>query len=525
MTKIHHYSKNDISSLDSLSFSSPNSEFSLSTSSKNEREVSPSSDIEQTKEEVCSEQVVNGIDSGNADEDPEYLNHDECSKVNSRNSIFIVENNIKRVTWSQEVLSEPLQVEKELHEIRNDQRKEKFRSIIFNEPIEYSWTDMFTPVGIILIGFVATIPYTLIPYHNLLLYPRYWYQILLPGTLAMAMILGYVWLQAGMYMNMNLLSLPNSYIRISLFGTIFAILYLITTYYVWTRFFAYEYPIPFLGFIGTYSTWLYAIIVIWFFMPKKWRKSRNLRNRMKYFIIILNITLISNIAYNMILEFIKKAPDLYQPIISLLLPAWREISVWVTQKFLGKTSNGDNWGSTIFLKYLYFTNHAIILCVVLGSISTDITSVILMGIDFSYNLWLCFRIVRAKKRNPDLTDKPIELIEDLALCELVEFQAPLGFIFAFIGAYYGPNSELFGNIRNSYWTYAKIKDIEETLIKMVIFFLVDFSSTVVSGIILWVSSHINLWKAFAALQKEFYVSFGYLLAYFLVLVSKMKIFI
>ena len=456
--------------------------------------------------------------------DPEHLNRVNDSKVNSRNSIFIVENNIRRVTWSQEVISEPLQLEKELYEIRNDKRKEKFWLIIINEPIESSWIDVFIPVGIILFGFGATIPFSLVPYHNLLLEPRYWYQILLPGTLAMIMIVGYVWLQAGMYMNIDLLSLPNSYIRICLFGTIFAILYLITTYYVWTRFFVYEYPIPFLGFIGTYSTWLYAIIVIWFFLPKNWRKSRSLRKRMKFFIIILNITLISNIAYNMILEFIKKAPDLYQPIISLILPAWREISVWITQKFLGKTSNGDIWGSTIFLKYLYFTNHAIILCVVLGSISTDITSMILMGIDFSYNLWLCFRIVWTKRRNPDLTDKLIELIEDLALCELVEFQAPLGFIFAFIGAYYGPNSELFGNIRNSYWTYAEIKDIDETLFKLVIFFLVDFSSTVVSGTILWVSSHINLWKAFAALQKEFYVSFGYLLAYFLVLVSKIKIF-
>ena len=84
----------------------------------------------QTEKEVCSERAVNGIDSGNAEIDPEVLNQGKVSKVNSRNSIFIVENNIRRVIWSQEVISEPLQLEKELHEIRNEKRKEKFRSII-----------------------------------------------------------------------------------------------------------------------------------------------------------------------------------------------------------------------------------------------------------------------------------------------------------------------------------------------------------------------------------------------------------
>ena len=72
-----------------------------------------------------------------------------------------------------------------------------------------------------------------------------------------------------------------------------------------------------------------------------------------------------------------------------------------------------------------------------------------------------------------------------------------------IGASYGPNSGLIGNIGNAYWHYEKLEDITETLKNMMYLFLVDFSSTIVSAIILWLSCGINLFRAFHELQREF----------------------
>ena len=57
----------------------------------------------------------------------------------------------------------------------------------------------------------------------------------------------------------------------------------------------------------------------------------------------------------------------------------------------------------------------------------------------------------------------VDLVQDLALCELVEFHAPLAFMLLLAVAFYGPNATLFGNIGNSYWTFSAIENIDETI--------------------------------------------------------------
>ena len=81
---------------------------------------------------------------------------------------------------------------------------------------------------------------------------------------------------------------------------------------------------------------------------------------------------------------------------------------------------------------------------------------------------------------------------------------------------------LFGNIGSSVWQYNEIEDIRETLIKTMIFFLADFSSAVLTALILWLSCGINLWRIFTELQKEFRTSFGVILGYGLIVVSKVE---
>ena len=113
------------------------------------------------------------------------------------------------------------------------------------------------------------------------------------------------------------------------------------------------------------------------------------------------------------------------------------------------------------------------------------------------------KIVWTKKRNPRIFLEKIASLQDLAIGELVEFQAPLSFMLVLICAFYGPNSGLIGNIGNAYWHYEKLEDITETLKNMAFLFLVDFSSTIVSAIILWLSCGINLFRAFLELHREF----------------------
>ena len=69
-------------------------------------------------------------------------------------------------------------------------------------------------------------------------------------------------------------------------------------------------------------------------------------------------------------------------------------------------------------------------------------------------------------------------------------------------AYYGPSGEVIGNIRNSYWQYSAINNMENTIKWLSIFFVVDFMSVIVSVFLLRAICKINLVKIYFQLQKE-----------------------
>ena len=79
-------------------------------------------------------------------------------------------------------------------------------------------------------------------------------------------------------------------------------------------------------------------------------------------------------------------------------------------------------------------------------------------------------------------------------------------------AYFGPNSELIGNIGNSYWQYSKIENVEGSIEFVFVFMFIDLGSLVVVSIVLWKLFRINLYRAFSVLQKEFGLGFAASLA-------------
>ena len=159
------------------------------------------------------------------------------------------------------------------------------------------------------------------------------------------------------------------------------------------------------------------------------------------------------------------------------------------------------------------------LCYVMESITTDETAWFLMGLEFLGNLLTCLRIVWLNKQRPMNIDKQIDLLQKLVVNELVEFMAPLAFLLSFVVAYYGPNSNIIGNVCANVWQYKKVEDINETMGTIFLFFFTDFSSVVVCAIILRVVCKINIFKAFIATEKEFGIVLCIILGYFLTTVN------
>ena len=269
---------------------------------------------------------------------------------------------------------------------------------------------------------------------------------------------------------------------------------------------------PFTGFAVIYPGWALGYLHIWLLIPKKLRQNRMLLKRFIWMILILSFGMIYATVNTVIIETLKKSSDKYQPLVALILPAWREVYVWIIDKTMKKATSGDLCGSMIFLKYTTNVFYGIQLCIVLGTLATNATSWTLIGVDYLMNIYLCTRIVWLdKQQNPSLIPKQIDALQDLAGCELVEFLVPFTYISILAVIFWGPNGKLYGNIRNSYWSYTAIKDIHQTIQNTIVLGLIDFSSTLATAVILWFSCKINLWKAFNELQKEFFKRFSMIL--------------
>jgi hypothetical protein len=212
--------------------------------------------------------------------------------------------------------------------------------------------------------------------------------------------------------------------------------------------------------------------------------------------------------------------NVYQPIIALLFIIIRELNGWIVSKFITKIASGDEPGAQFVGSSVIGISNTVMIFYQVGSSATLETSYFIMGLDFAINIYLTLRIVWVRKRRSQDIEKHIDLVEELARNELIEFLAPLAFVIVFVVAYYGPNSRIFGGVGVTIWQFVAIEDIKETMGIFVAFFFIDFCSGVVSSIILWVFCKFNLFKAIIVLQKEWGVVICVVLGFFVITVSK-----
>ena len=420
-----------------------------------------------------------------------------------------------------ENLNSYLQSEKILHEEKAQARKDLFESIIQNDLANCSLIELLLyPFAIILISFLFIVPFCFLPAHDLVIYPEHWYEHIAHGIYFYGIFTSLFWTYiSGLFLNLSYFHQARPFIITSVVATMTIIFLIVFSYLFWTKVLFYQYPIPFFAQTTGSVVIPGCLLVTWFLMPFDLKKNQSVWRRMK-FVFCYAISLVGMVGvYQFLLLLTDQFRGPYQPLIGLIFPVTRELAIYIETKIVKRCTYGDEKGSLIVMFYALNVNHSIILCCIIGSLADDMTILFLMGFDFLVNMHLCLRIVWVKSKNQSNSIEVTNLLQELALAELVEFHAPLAFILVTFLAYNSPIGAITGNISNSYWLYQAIDDINETLRKMAVFFLVDFTSSLSSATILWFACKINLWKVFIVLQKEFFKGFTLSLGYILLVVS------
>ena len=102
---------------------------------------------------------------------------------------------------------------------------------------------------------------------------------------------------------------------------------------------------------------------------------------------------------------------------------------------------------------LAVTFHMVFVSVCVGGVATWPFLITLIEIDFIINNYFAVMTWRAKRNSEKSLPKLKKSVQMLVLSESLEIIIPLSYLLCFVAAYYGPNADILGNIKNGYWQY------------------------------------------------------------------------
>ena len=203
--------------------------------------------------------------------------------------------------------------------------------------------------------------------------------------------------------------------------------------------------------------------------------------------------------YTLLAILFQKIPSGFQWILVIILPLQRELNIYVVYKLYKKFSNADELVMKSFLNIHINAGHSLFLVIKIGSMATDVTTYLILGVEFLINLYSCYKIFKLHRTKVtvlsqirQLDSKKKEEVQMLVVCEMMEILVPLVYLSTFLIAYYGPNANILGNIRNDYWQFTAVKDVETLMVNVFKMFFIDLCSILIGGMFLWKFCSVNL---------------------------------
>jgi hypothetical protein len=263
-------------------------------------------------------------------------------------------------------------------------------------------------------------------------------------------------------------------------------------------------------------------VPLWYRFPRHWRKVKDIRRRFKFFILAISVNLLITLIYTFYTKAFVSISNKHQWLAAVFLIPLREFNVWLQTKVGFKTASVEDSAVSITCGHNINMRHCFFLSVVLGTIATDLTCWVILAIDVGINLYLCLRIVWTKlKKGIDEKNesKMVDLFLALIINQTVEIVVPLAYFICFMIAFYGPNAELIGTVRSVYWHHIPVKEIETFFQNLGLFLLADCLSVTITCILFWVFCRVNIMRAFAHTQREFWLLMAVNTAYTINVVS------
>ena len=293
---------------------------------------------------------------------------------------------------------------------------------------------------------------------------------------------------------------------------------------VWVYWSNYNAPVPFIGYICGVFGYLGSCVSLYTVFPLSWHRNGRMKKRLRALLTLVLLFGLTSIEYVIISFCLGVIPREYQFILALFLPITKHVTEKVVLNVAYVASGGRDDSTKFVASCIVVTGYKIFLVLLVKSSSSKETSYTILVSEFLINMYLCLKIVwthhRAKIRAKVSTAE--EIVGKLALKETIECMAPLTYIITFVMAYYGPNGSIIGSIQNSYWHYTAVKDVEKLLWHTSLFCIIDASSAVIASLLLWTLCKIDFYLAYCKMINKYWWITSLILVTHLYTVSKLS---
>ena len=404
---------------------------------------------------------------------------------------------------------EEIEQEKRLKEVENSKRYQEYLDIMLNKPDDnwHYWEVSYTLTSIILSNVLCAI-ITLIPMHNTIVQPFYWWETVLQATFGFfSSCAAYMLLNCGYWMNTDKLKTWKTFFIFFLFIAFRANAIGCSMKMIWTEALMLPHPFPFFGMIIAYIAILMSFVGLWFSFPKGWRKTKDIWRRFKFFMYAIVANLVITLVYSFYTKAFAEFPVEYQWGLALFLIPVREFNMWLQQKVASKAAGVESNAVDITCGHNINNRHCFFLSVVLGTSATDLTCWIILAVDFSINMFLMFRAIWIKRKGISEKNeaKVVNTLMELVVAQAVEVAVPFTYLTTFLVAYFGPNATLLGGVLNDWWHYSAVTDLGLFLENVGLFLFADCVSISTAVVCMKIFANINVLRAFVKLQKEFWL--------------------
>ena len=358
---------------------------------------------------------------------------------------------------------------------------------------------------------ISSFSVILLPVHNVIISPQYWYEIIFSSSSLMIFMVSAIAIGVRTVLDPFKKRIPFVVIDLLISCKVAEALVICLGHLIWSVVLGYFEPLPNKIIVLSFPVLMAVYCRMWKLMPHEKKVEDKFRKKCKIYILyeLWNMFVVIQLTGLSILLGIVPAD--IQWLVSLVVPLNKEINSYVLSKLITKSSLTENLVQAKFMVGICNNLNYSFWFAIMATTATMATNYFLLGINFCLNMALCYKIIRLNRKvvpTDSEQDKKKLLTDDtiteLILNETVEIIVPIAFMGSFSIAYYGPNKYNIGIVGCSIWTFHKVEDISIYFVPVIQIALIDSVSLILAGGLLWWFCKINILQRFCVIIKKYW---------------------